>query len=147
MDFKNTCTKLLFLGFFILSATILHAQNTLVSGTVTDAANKKTLPFVAVSFQGTTNGGNTDNNGHYTISTDEPVSKIKVSYLGYKDAIINIKPGVEQVVNVRLIPVANQLQEVVVRSGKKPKYRNKDNPAVELIRKVIENREKNRPES
>ena len=35
----------------------------------------------------------------------------------------------------------------MVRSGKKPRYRNKDNPAVELIRKVIENKEKNRPES
>ena len=45
-----------------------------------------------------------------------------------------------------MIPaVAQQLQEVVVKSGKKPKYRNKDNPAVELIRRVIENREKNRP--
>src|SRR6185312_2903252 len=42
---------------------------------------------------------------------------------------------------------AKQLNEVVVKSGKKPKYRNKDNPAVELIRKVIENKEKNRPQA
>jgi len=147
MDFNKLRRKLLSLSFFILSATIIHAQNTLVSGTVTDAANKKALPFVAVTFQGTTTGVNTDNNGKYVISSDQPVTKLKVSYLGYKDVIINLKTGAEQIINVRLVPVANQLNEVVVRSGKKPKYRNKDNPAVELIRKVIANREKNRPQN
>ncbi|KAF5270942.1 hypothetical protein FQR65_LT17747 [Abscondita terminalis] len=38
------------------------------------------------------------------------------------------------------------LEEVVVQS-EKAKYRNKDNPAVELIRKVIDNKEKNRLEA
>jgi hypothetical protein len=147
MDFKYNYWKLLLFCFLILSATILHAQNTDVSGTVIDAATKKPLPFVVVSFPGTSYGVNTDNNGKYTLSTTLAVTKLKVSFLGYKDALFTIKPGVEQIINVKLAPMANQLQEVTVRSGKKPKYRNKDNPAVELIRKVIENREKNRPES
>ena len=41
----------------------------------------------------------------------------------------------------------SNLGEVVIRSGKKTKYRNKDNPAVELIRQVIAHKEQNRPES
>ncbi|MDR3694005.1 DUF5686 family protein [Mucilaginibacter sp.] len=147
MNFKYNYWKLLLFCFFILSATILHAQSTDVSGTVTDAVTKKPLPFVVVSFPGTSYGVNTDNDGNYSLSTTLAVTKLKVSFLGYKDALFTIKPGADQVINVRLIPTANQLQEVTIRSGKKPKYRNKDNPAVELIRKVIENREKNRPES
>ncbi len=147
MDFKYFCRKLFFLASFLLYNTILFAQTTVVSGTVTDAANKKTLPFVAVSFTGTTIGVNTDDKGKYSISSDKPVTQLKVSFLGYKDALLKVTPGTTQVLNVRLVPIATQLGEVVVHSGKKPKYSNKDNPAVELIRKVIENKEKNRPES
>ena len=147
MDFKFISRKLFFLAFLFLHTSILFAQSTVVSGTVTDASNKKPLPFVTVSFKGTTIGVNTDNNGNYTISSNGPASQVKVSFLGYKDALFSVKPGATQVLNVRLVPIATQLNEVVVLSGKKPKYRNKDNPAVELIRKVIENKEKNRPQS
>jgi hypothetical protein len=147
MDFKLTGGKLLLLCFLIFSAPQLFAQNTVVSGTVVDASNRRALSYVAVSFVGTTTGVNSDNNGKYILGTGQTVSKMKVSFLGYKDAFFTVKPGISQVINVRLVAVANQLNEVVVKSGKKPKYRNKDNPAVELIRKVIENKEKNRPES
>src|SRR5258708_15056505 len=147
MDFKYCYRKVFLFAFFLLYTTLLFAQNTVVSGTVTDAANKKPVPFVAVSFPGNTMGVNADDKGFFTISTDQSVTQLKVSFLGYKDAVLPVTPGKEQVLNVKLIPIAKQLNEVVVTSGKKPKYRNKDNPAVELIRKVIENREKNRPES
>jgi len=147
MDFKFISRKLFFLAFLFLHTSILFAQSTVVSGTVTDASNKKPLPFVTVSFKGTTIGVNTDNSGNYTINSNGPASQVKVSFLGYKDALFSVKPGATQVLNVRLVPIATQLNEVVVLSGKKPKYRNKDNPAVELIRKVIENKEKNRPQS
>jgi hypothetical protein len=147
MDFKFITRKLFILAFIFLHTSILFAQSTVVSGTVTDASNKKPLPFVTVSFKGTTIGVNTDDKGNYALSSDKPVSQVKVSFLGYKDALFTVKPGITQVLNVRLVPIATQLDEVVVKSGKKPKYRNKDNPAVELIRKVIENKEKNRPQS
>ncbi len=147
MDFKYFYRKLFFLSFFLFATSLLFAQNTVVSGTVTDAGNKQPLPFVAVSFTGSTIGVNTDAQGKFSISSDKPYSQLKVSFLGYKDANLIISPGKTQTLNIKLFPEAKQLSEVVVKSGKKPKYRNKDNPAVELIRKVIENKEKNRPES
>jgi hypothetical protein len=148
MNYTYLYKKLFLLSFFLFFASILFAQTTtVVSGIVTDAGNKQPMPFVTVAFAGTTIGAPTNNDGKYNISTDGAVKQIKVSFLGYKDAFLPVKQGIKQVINVRLVPVANQLNEVVVTSGKKPKYRNKDNPAVELIRKVIENKEKNRPES
>jgi hypothetical protein len=39
------------------------------------------------------------------------------------------------------------MQEVVINAGKKPKYTNRENPAVELIRNVIANKSKNRVEN
>jgi len=146
MDYNYLYKRLFLSGFFLLCASILFAQQTVVSGTVTDAGNKKPLPFVTVSFTGTTIGINTDNAGHFTLTSSKPVSQLKVAFLGYKDAILPVTANTTQVINVRLFPAAQQLNEVVVKSGKKPKYRNKDNPAVELIRQVIANKEKNRPE-
>ncbi|HEY8784684.1 MAG TPA: DUF5686 family protein [Mucilaginibacter sp.] len=139
--------KLFFLAVFLFCNTVLLAQTTIVSGTVTDAGNKKPLSSVSVSFTGTTIGVTTDDQGKYSITTEKSYNQLKISLLGYKDALVAVMPGKEQVLNVKLSPIAQQLNEVVVKSGKKPKYRNKDNPAVELIRKVIENKEKNRPES
>ena len=146
MDFKYFYRKLSLFIFLLSYSSILFGQ-TVVTGTVTDAANKKPLPFVAVSFTGTTIGVNTDGEGKYSISSYSAVSQVKVSFLGYKDVVLPVIAGKSQVLNIKLAPIATQLGEVEVKSGKKPKYRNKDNPAVELIRKVIENKEKNRPQS
>jgi len=147
MDFKFSYRKLLTISVLLFVSAIAFAQNTVVTGRIVDAADRKPLPGVAVSFVGTTSGTISRNNGEYTMGTDEQVTQIKFSFLGYKDAFFTIKPGISQVINVRLVTVASQLKEVVVKSGRKPRYRNKDNPAVDLIRKVIENKEKNRPEN
>jgi Family of unknown function (DUF5686)/CarboxypepD_reg-like domain len=147
MNFKHIYKKLSLICFFIFYASIILAQKTIVSGTVTDAKNKKTLPFVSVAALGSSQGVSSNNDGRYHITLADTAAKLKFSYIGYQDFIVKLKAGVEQVINVRLIPVSSQLQEVTIHSGKKPKYRNKDNPAVELIRKVIENKEKNQPES
>ena len=148
MNFKYASKELILLIFFFLYTTLLFAQITHVSGVVIDASNKQPMPFVTVSFQGTTIGISTDNNGKYRLSTNNLANtKLRVSFVGYNDATITIVPGKDQVINVTLKPEAEELAEVDINGGKKPRYRNKDNPAVELIRKVIENKNKNRPES
>lgn len=147
MNFKHIYKKLSLVSFFLFYTITLLAQKTVVSGTVTDAGNKQTLPFVSISFAGTSIGLISNKDGKYTISSDKPVAQLKISYVGYKDAILLVNPGIAQLINVKLFPSSKQLNEVVINSGKKPKYRNKENPAVELIRKVIENKDKNRPES
>ncbi|MDB5124142.1 MAG: hypothetical protein JWP94_2271 [Mucilaginibacter sp.] len=147
MNFSCFDKKLLFLTFFLFVTSLLFAQTTTVSGTITDARNKQPLPLVVVSFAGSTISVNTDDDGKFVLTSIQPYSRIKASFLGYKDANITITPGKEQILDIRLVPESTQLNEVVVKSGKKPKYRNKDNPAVELIKMVIQNKEKNRPES
>ncbi|HEY5327430.1 MAG TPA: DUF5686 family protein [Mucilaginibacter sp.] len=147
MNLKYFYSRLFFLAFILLYNTILFAQITVVSGKVTDAGNNKPLSIVTISFTGTNVGVTTDGEGKYTIGTEKPYKQLKISLVGYKDVLLAVNPGTKQVLNIKLIPIATQLNEVVIHSGEKPKYHNKDNPAVELIRKVIENKEKNRPES
>jgi hypothetical protein len=143
---KNTFKRLFFIALLFVSTT-LAAQNTVVTGVVTDAGNKKPLGFVSVSFTGSTIGTNTNDAGQFSLRSAKPYSQLKITYLGYKDAVVAVVPGKEQVINIKLFPSAQQLNEVTVQAGKRPKYTNKDNPAVELIRKVIANKDKNRPEN
>jgi len=132
---------------FILCSRCLYGQTTVVSGTVTDSVDKHPIPFATISFAGTTQTVLTDEKGKFIISSLAPHMRLKASHVGYRNANLIIVPSKEQVINIRLFPSAHQLNEVLVKSGRKTRYRNKDNPAVELIRKVIENKEKNRPES
>jgi hypothetical protein len=110
MDFKNFYKSLFFLILFF-SASSLFAQTTVITGTVTDASNRQTLPYVVVSFPGTSTGVATDNNGKYRLSTTNATLKqIKISFLGYKDAFLAVEPGKEQVINVKLFPSAKQIE-------------------------------------
>lgn len=147
MNYKSIYTKVVVLTLLLFSSSLSFAQITKVSGTVTDAKSKQTLPFVNVSFANSTIGVNANERGEYVLQSAQPYNQLKVTYEGYKPVILDIAPGKEQVINIRLVQEAQQLNEVVIKSGKKAKYRNKDNPAVELIRQVIANKEKNRPEN
>src|ERR1700760_1330970 len=130
MNFTTPFRKLLLLAFFLIYTSALFAQVTRVTGIVTDATTKEAMPFVAVGFNGTSIGAPTDNDGRYTISSDKPYGQIKATFIGYKDVILNVKPGETQTVNIRMVPINQQLGEVEVKGGKKPRYRNKGNPAV-----------------
>ncbi len=121
------------------------AQTTIVRGKVTAAGNNEPLPYVSVSFISGNDGTHTDDHGDYELVTDKPYIRVRFSYVGYRDEIITIKTGVTQTVHVRLTPKEESLNEVVVLSGKK-KYRNRNNPAVDLVRMVIENKGRNSPE-
>ena len=140
------------LSKWFLAATLLllvnatFAQNTTVSGIVIDADTKDPIAFASVYFKGA-KGTTADSTGHFELNTSRIVNQLVVSYIGYKTKIVSIKNGANQVVDVELkLDESKDLSKVVVKSKKKINYRNKDNPAVELIRRVIANRDKNKPE-
>jgi hypothetical protein len=133
--------------FFSLAVNAQTTQTTVVKGVVTDAHNNQPLPFVSVAFNGSTTGTLTDANGKYTLRTTKPYTQLKISFIGYKIVIRNIAAGEQQVVNFKLQQEGKTLNEVTINSAKKQRYRNKDNPAVELIRKVIEHKNQNRMQS
>ncbi len=123
------------------------AQRTVVSGTVRDAVTKETLPNVSVFFKDTQIGTQTDVNGKYTIVSPNPQSELSFNYVGYRTVFKNIMPSATQEFDVALVPDARALDEVIIVGGKKVRYRNKDNPAVELIRQVIAHKDENRIKS
>ncbi|RZM21517.1 MAG: carboxypeptidase-like regulatory domain-containing protein, partial [Pedobacter sp.] len=93
------------------------AQQTVVSGTVTDAKTKETLPYVSFLITGSTKGGRTDLDGKYKIVVEGSSTEIKFSYIGYKTQAKTVKAGGQQTINIQLESESTQMDEVVIRAG------------------------------
>ena len=139
---KETCNRVAFVLCLLASFFTSYAQ-TLVKGVVKDAATQQPLQSVSVYFRGG-KGVTSGTDGSYTlVTTNSRFSVIQFSYVGYKTITKTIIPNREQVVDVYL-EVSDAKRSVVVKTNKRSRYSNKNNPAVELIRQVIENKDKNR---
>jgi len=130
--------------FFIFRAS---AQSTEVSGTITNIKDRTPIPYATVFFKDSRIETKTDAEGHFEISSVTPYSQLQIEYVGFKTRILPVVAGKAQVINVKLQEDSQSLTEVNISSNKKAPYHNKGNPAVELIRKVIEHKPMNRLES
>lgn len=121
----------------------IYAQETVVKGIVVDSITQRPLQGVSVYFlKG--RGVVTDSLGRYMIITNTSINKVVVSSVGFRQVQFTVNRYKMQELNIELGPDPALLTNVTVNTNKRAKYRNKDNPAVELIRNVIENRENNR---
>jgi hypothetical protein len=138
--------KLILFAFFTAFFIASFGAGTTVKGIVKDAVTKQPLQSVSVYLKGG-KGVTTQADGSFAltgISNEKTI--MQVSYVGYQTATVTIAPGKEQVVEIELA-VAESNNAVVVKSSKRGKYSNKNNPAVELIKKVIDNKSKNKVSS
>lgn len=125
--------RILFLLFLAVCCTALPAlAQQVLSGTVVDAKTGEKLPFVNVFYTGG-KGTRTDVDGRFTLRYQQ--GKLRISFIGYKPETLPIKSPQNNLI-VRMEPLENSLSTAVV-TGKKGKYSRKNNPAVELMKKVI----------
>ena len=104
------------------------------------------LPGATVTFPGTGIGITTELDGTYTLKTDTPGSTLEASYIGYSAQTKEVSAELVQTINFKLGDSALELQTVVV-TAEKGKYQKKGNPAVALMKKVRDNKDKNRLEA
>ncbi|HTS44920.1 MAG TPA: DUF5686 family protein [Puia sp.] len=126
------------------------SQKVTISGIIKDAMSKQVLGSVSVSTKNG-NGITSDSSGFFSIEVDRLPVQLLFTFIGYKAQTITVKQFRTDSVKKDTLVVMMQstsslLGEVVITSNKKAHYKNKGNPAVELIRKVIANKNKNRPE-
>ena len=125
----------------IFSTYFTQAQ-TVISGVIKDASTQQPLSFVSIYFKGA-KGIISGEDGTYTLSTTNPkLTKVEFSYGGYKVVSKTVISGKQTLLNVDM--EQETMAEVIVKTNKRAKYSNKNNPAVELIRQVIDNKSKNR---
>jgi hypothetical protein len=122
------------------------SDKTVINGIVVDAKTGLPLTGVSVLLERTTVGTITDNEGKYRIETKVQAERIVFSFIGYQTENRSFSQGKVQTINISLKLSSISLDEVVVRPGRS-KYKNKNNPAVDLIEKVINNKVLNNKKS
>lgn len=133
------CTP--FLAFAQLGKTFF------IKGVVIDMESNDPLPAVSVGLSKKEGVAfKTNKLGQFSVpvdSTEFSNAQLKLSCLGYETMYIKLS-NAETDLLIKLSPRAQSLSEIIVRGQK---YRNKNNPAVELIDLVIANKKRNRREA
>lgn len=127
-------------AFLVLTLTFLALQGNYavaqtVSGIVVDAKSGSPLPFVNVYYEGKGVGAATDENGNFSVPYRKGWNILTISSVGFKKMEIPISGPIENL-KVRLEVNSQTIKGVSIK-GKRKKYDRKNNPAVELMRKVI----------
>ncbi|MDT0644157.1 DUF5686 family protein [Zunongwangia sp. F363] len=123
----------LFLVFIFLTAEGF-AQNS-ISGRIVNSENGEPLPYSKISFGKEQVLTNID--GSFRINYTQDSLKLQISYVGFRSKTLKVSPTVEYVL-VELQPVVEELSAVTLSSG--------ENPANNIIRKAIINKNKNDPQ-
>ena len=128
-----TIKRSFFAFLCLLSAIVMHAQK--IQGVVTDAETGDSIPMASVVYQGHHVAVISDVNGHYTIDRHEGWN-ITFSAVGYKSRLVAVTSKTKSRLNIKLTPDKQELGEVTVKA-KRQRYSRKNNPAVELMRRVV----------
>jgi TonB-linked SusC/RagA family outer membrane protein len=100
-------------SFFLMGMVLLSfGQVRTISGTVTSADTKETLPGTSVLVKGTTTGTVTDIDGNYSLSVPSEKAVLVFSFIGYLSQ--EVEAGERNVVNIVLEPDKVTLDEIVV---------------------------------
>ena len=144
---RLTCWLTFFLTLAGFYNSTYGQSVTSASGIVKDSITGEPLSYVAILFKGSTIGAMTDDNGAFSLQNDKGYTEIVISSIGYVEKAVKLKAGRKNDgLQVMLRPTSYELTEVVVKP-KRERYSRKDNPAVELIKKVIEHKADNRIEA
>ena len=103
--------KQLYFLFSIISFT-LSAQ---IKGVVKDSISGQPIPFVSVWSENQNIGTTSEENGEFTINTNDKSKNLRFSALGFEKKTIKIS----EAKNVKLVPVEYQLDEVVISNSKR----------------------------
>lgn len=124
--------KLLITTLITLMALNTKAQ---ITGFVINDQTGDTIAFATAAYKGHNTSVSANERGYYSIIRHNGWS-LTFSAVGFHSKRININANTPAKLNVRLKPDTRQLEEVEVRH-KRVRYSRKDNPAVELMKRVI----------
>lgn len=139
---KHIYTVLLAILCFTIPLNDVKAQ---IKGVVRDSLTNEPLPYVSVYYEGKGVGSITNENGQFEVATRTGWNKLTFSVVGYNKKNVPIATGTTSNLNVKLSSSDIQLKEVIIKP-KREKYSRKNNPAVELMEKVIAHKTEQRLE-
>ena len=127
-----------------LNAAGQQMSMTQITGLVRDSVTREGIAYASITLVGTNEGTLANDKGGFTINTRANFSRLRVTAMGYAAREVEIKAGQGSVVLIDLPASGVELDELVVRKGKE-KYSKKNNPAVDMIRRLRARRDDNDP--
>ena len=134
----------LLLAMAALTAVGQQAAVTQITGLVRDSLSHEGIAYASISLVGTSEGTLATDKGGFAINTRTSFNKLRVSAMGYRTKEVKIKAGQGSVILIDLVPTGVELEELIVHKGKE-KYSKKNNPAVDMIKKLRARRDDNDP--
>lgn len=125
--------KKLILILFLITAQYAAAQD--LTGVITDEATGDSIPFSSVQYKKERISISSNGAGRFSIVRKNG-SYITFSAMGYQQKRMLVNASTPSELHIKLKQDTRQLQGVTVKS-KRSKYSRKENPAVELMRRVI----------
>lgn len=126
-----------FFAFISLVSTLSFSQ-TKVSGIVLDDA-KQPVSYATVAFKNSAEGVIADENGKFYLESKKTYNTLAVSFVGYKDKEIELTGEHNYDLKI-VLQNSNEIAEVKIYGGKTSK---KNNPAIDILRKIWERKKKN----
>ncbi len=109
-----------------------------LKGVIVDSSNNNPVPNVSIVYRNGKHRTTSDSVGCFQIERfDKGI--LSITSVGYEPQSYIVRPNTSSNIIIELTPQTKYLEEVIV-SAKGNKYRRKGNPAVELMRKVIESK-------
>ena len=125
--------KLYFTVILLMISTLQMMAQQKITGRVIDD-DGFAVPYASVQYKGHKIAVSSNGEGKFTIDK-KPGLMLTVSALSYKSTSVKVDEKTN-FLEIKLKDDTHKLTEVVVKS-KKGRYKRKDNPAVELMRRVI----------
>ncbi|HEY4289752.1 MAG TPA: DUF5686 family protein [Puia sp.] len=123
-----------------------QAQNVVFRGSVKDSAAQTALNNASITIKGLRGGARSNSDGHFRINTSQRAIDVVISSVGYNTLSLHLDSIPSEEIVFSLSRKFKELTGALVKN-KRQKYRNKGNPAVELIRQVIDHKNQNRMEA
>lgn len=129
--------NLLLIAF--LAAYFGSYAQTRISGILEDQSGTP-VPFANVVFLNSSEGTTTDQEGGFYLASVKDQDSVEFSYVGYQTLILPVKKGDNLEMKVVLTQASEHLSQVMIYQGKTSKT---DNPALDILRKIWENKREN----
>lgn len=143
MQQKQFRTRLFCVFLLLFSFHALEAQNKL-SGIVTDSITGEPIPYVSIFFKGTTIGTTTDDSGKFSLKILPVYKTLSILSMGYHDKSYKISELKSNYLKIKLAQNTYDIKEIIIKPQKE-RYKKKNNPAVEFVKRVIESKAKYDP--
>jgi len=130
--------KVVFNLFFLFAFMSVIFAQTKVSGIVVDKLNKP-IPYANVAFKNSSEGTVCNEDGSFYLESKKTYITLVITSVGFSDKEIELIKSVNYNFKIQLNEILT-LKEVVIYTGKTSK---KNNPALDILRKIWERRRKN----